>query len=92
MQINLPSQSFTGDSQEADPPPPPRVLSWTLAETRRGGRGDLLFNAAGELCCSASSAMFQPMECKKRATRRQRARGRKRTNECKLKDESVCLS
>lgn len=76
MQINFPSQSFTGDSQEADTPTP-HGCSHGLAETRRGGREDLMFIAAGELCCSASTAMFQPMECKKRATRTQRARGRK---------------
>lgn len=34
---------------------------------RRGGEGgeNLMFNAAGELCSSASTAMFHPMECKK---------------------------
>lgn len=58
MQINLPSQSCIRDSQEADTPTIGRSCGlWQRHGGGEGGGGGDMFNAAGKLCCTASTAV-----------------------------------
>lgn len=72
MQINLPSQSCIRDSQEADTPTQGRSHGLT------GGGGDLMFNAAGELRCSASHLLRLN---RRNAKREQQVEGGSQTGE-----------
>lgn len=90
MQINLPSQSFTGDSQEADTPTP-HGCSHGLWQ-RHGEEEEKIscllllvnFVVLHLLLC------FNQWNAKREQQGRREQEG-ERANECKLKDESVCL-
>lgn len=89
MQINLPSQSCIRDSQEADTPTHGR--SHGLWQRQREVEEISCLMLLGNFVVLHLTTMFQPMECKREQRVGRKQKGRKRTNECKLKDESVCL-